>query len=104
MIRRPPRSTLFPYTTLFRSQERPVHAAHEITHLARTIRRQHPVVARKARVSPVLLVAKTFASVGDEIKCGAAIEDAWLAALGFDHVEHLLDHLNLIQAAVWPHG
>src|SRR3712207_8368584 len=24
MIRRPPRSTLFPYTTLFRSQQRPV--------------------------------------------------------------------------------
>src|SRR2546427_9450541 len=27
MIRRPPRSTLFPYTTLFRSERRP-HAAH----------------------------------------------------------------------------
>src|SRR5260221_10153480 len=27
MIRRPPRSTLFPYTTLFRSQERPEHQA-----------------------------------------------------------------------------
>src|SRR3712207_6971384 len=25
MIRRPPRSTLFPYTTLFRSQDVPVH-------------------------------------------------------------------------------
>src|SRR2546430_4728192 len=25
MIRRPPRSTLFPYTTLFRSDERPDH-------------------------------------------------------------------------------
>src|SRR5215212_2566004 len=25
MIRRPPRSTLFPYTTLFRSPDRPVH-------------------------------------------------------------------------------
>src|SRR2546422_6068357 len=25
MIRRPPRSTLFPYTTLFRSRERPEH-------------------------------------------------------------------------------
>src|SRR2546422_4463430 len=25
MIRRPPRSTLFPYTTLFRSQNRPLH-------------------------------------------------------------------------------
>src|SRR2546430_7965617 len=27
MIRRPPRSTLFPYTTLFRSVERDLHAA-----------------------------------------------------------------------------
>src|SRR5690349_23783731 len=25
MVRRPPRSTLFPYTTLFRSRRRPVH-------------------------------------------------------------------------------
>src|SRR2546430_9705281 len=28
MIRRPPRSTLFPYTTLFRSKEQRPHAAH----------------------------------------------------------------------------
>src|SRR3712207_8030481 len=28
MIRRPPRSTLFPYTTLFRSARRPVAAGH----------------------------------------------------------------------------
>src|SRR3712207_8114414 len=28
MIRRPPRSTLFPYTTLFRSQQRPVLQVH----------------------------------------------------------------------------
>src|SRR3989442_10391100 len=28
MIRRPPRSTLFPYTTLFRSTERPVTVTH----------------------------------------------------------------------------
>src|SRR2546427_3331004 len=26
MIRRPPRSTLFPYTTLFRSHDSPIHA------------------------------------------------------------------------------
>src|SRR3989454_7436688 len=36
MIRRPPRSTLFPYTTLFRSTERPVaaevHVALEVAH------------------------------------------------------------------------
>src|SRR3712207_9419027 len=33
MIRRPPRSTLFPYTTLFRSEEQrqgPAHAAREV--------------------------------------------------------------------------
>src|SRR2546430_7025003 len=29
MIRRPPRSTLFPYTTLFRSQEEVEEAAHD---------------------------------------------------------------------------
>src|SRR3712207_7094510 len=28
MIRRPPRSTLFPYTTLFRSRPRPAHDAY----------------------------------------------------------------------------
>src|SRR5256885_4772661 len=33
MIRRPPRSTLFPYTTLFRS----VHIAYEFSNTARTI-------------------------------------------------------------------
>src|SRR3712207_9522146 len=30
MIRRPPRSTLFPYTTLFRSPDGEVHAAHRV--------------------------------------------------------------------------
>src|SRR5438034_7423393 len=29
MIRRPPRSTLFPYTTLFRSQSRPIEGERE---------------------------------------------------------------------------
>src|SRR2546426_8550887 len=39
MIRRPPRSTLFPYTTLFRSHDRPVELAE-----ARAERR-HPLPA-----------------------------------------------------------
>src|SRR2546430_12770171 len=30
MIRRPPRSTLFPYTTLFRSRRAQVHIEHEV--------------------------------------------------------------------------
>src|SRR3712207_8906521 len=36
MIRRPPRSTLFPYTTLFRSEDR-VHRQHFVPHV-RTLR------------------------------------------------------------------
>src|SRR3712207_8714239 len=35
MIRRPPRSTLFPYTTLFRSDEL---VAHDVAHAARELR------------------------------------------------------------------
>src|SRR2546421_754679 len=42
MIRRPPRSTLFPYTTLFRSQEQ-VHAGREF--LDARCRDRPPVVA-----------------------------------------------------------
>src|SRR5690349_23283118 len=33
MIRRPPRSTLFPYTTLFRSEDRRVLAMHALTQM-----------------------------------------------------------------------
>src|SRR2546430_4838699 len=40
MIRRPPRSTLFPYTTLFRSQE--VHRRHEYMRAAPVVRRHAP--------------------------------------------------------------
>src|SRR3712207_8223406 len=38
MIRRPPRSTLFPYTTLFRSAR--AHAGHELPHLGELLGRQ----------------------------------------------------------------
>src|SRR5258708_16372747 len=43
MIRRPPRSTLFPYTTLFRSQQRLLHA-HFFRGLVGLFRRFGPVV------------------------------------------------------------
>src|SRR5690348_10173369 len=42
MIRRPPRSTLFPYTTLFRSDDAPVHEA-EVAGVERDLRRRHQV-------------------------------------------------------------
>src|SRR2546427_6659828 len=54
MIRRPPRSTLFPYTTLFRSQGREVRARHRLQerrqrgHLRHQDLRGRHVVDRKS--------------------------------------------------------
>src|SRR5687767_15339277 len=54
MIRRPPRSTLFPYTTLFRSRTRGNRAhAHAVRDRRFAGRSRHPVAgrARKGRAS-----------------------------------------------------
>src|SRR3712207_7673771 len=49
MIRRPPRSTLFPYTTLFRSRYRPAEPQPEVLD-ARRLRRVRGVSCRGAAV------------------------------------------------------
>src|SRR3712207_7119184 len=49
MIRRPPRSTLFPYTTLFRSRYRIMQCAYGTFY--RTIPLPGPVVANKAKAT-----------------------------------------------------
>src|SRR3712207_7189478 len=60
MIRRPPRSTLFPYTTLFRSVEQPLVG--EARELARVERpgvdgvRDEPLVHRRCRAHRVMPV------------------------------------------------
>src|SRR2546425_2965641 len=41
MIRRPPRSTLFPYTTLFRSKHQPPAALQILRHPLHRVRRVH---------------------------------------------------------------
>src|SRR2546422_6704888 len=57
MIRRPPRSTLFPYTTLFRSErgvERPAeHAGEALPGVVAHHRDRHPAVVARARVDAV---------------------------------------------------
>src|SRR3712207_7733979 len=50
MIRRPPRSTLFPYTTLFRSLDVELHIGH-------AVRSQHPLEPESKPVGPERLVA-----------------------------------------------
>src|SRR4051812_49889614 len=46
MIRRPPRSTLFPYTTLFRSRPRDQVGQHQEARAAQRRQRQHIAVVR----------------------------------------------------------
>src|SRR3712207_7240421 len=58
MIRRPPRSTLFPYTTLFRSHH--VDHAHDglAAHQAVGVERQHEVERAPVRTAEVAQVAR----------------------------------------------
>src|SRR3712207_6864395 len=55
MIRRPPRSTLFPYTTLFRSEAAEVVNARGVEELERTRQPRHPpAVPAPAQRRPVV--------------------------------------------------
>src|SRR3712207_7316521 len=60
MIRRPPRSTLFPYTTLFRSY---AQAQSRARHFARALSRDHAYADRHVRCGPELAVAHEHVAV-----------------------------------------
>src|SRR3712207_7406847 len=51
MIRRPPKSTLFPYTTLFRSLHQRVAEGQVLDRQAGRVEERHRLVARAARCS-----------------------------------------------------
>src|SRR5256885_8578792 len=80
MIRRPPRSTLFPYTTLFRSVRRPS--------LRRTLPEDQPHAVGLAVINqpdPRLPIAQRLAvalGVGDPLADAARIVDQDLVACG----------------------
>src|SRR5256885_13910988 len=50
MIRRPPRSTLFPYPTLFRSHRAALRTAAQPRHLSRLLHQVRPAAARSGHV------------------------------------------------------
>src|SRR6266481_9440487 len=64
MIRRPPRSTLFPYTTLFRSQ-------------AAARRRDHHVAAEIGPLEQVVLAARVRGQLGE-----SGVDDGAVQAFG----------------------
>src|SRR2546429_9769236 len=99
MIRRPPRSTLFPYTTLFRSRidevtldHDPLRRVHHHRAFDRAVHREgcpaagHDVVRRAHRLSllrgSASQLARTVAPIGVEGHAGAALERPHLATVG----------------------
>src|SRR2546430_5392838 len=75
MIRRPPRSTLFPYTTLFRSQRALRHHA----------------------LDPVLDdLRQTFAGQINQSACGREVQRGVLDARSEEHTSELQSQSNLV--------
>src|SRR5260370_28239880 len=72
MIRRPPRSTLFPYTTLFRSW------------------RRHPLVERYAPIATIVVVLIAIWYVAAVLMNQIAISRSE------EHTSELQSHLNLV--------
>src|SRR5260370_10694698 len=84
MIRRPPRSTLFPYTTLFRSRGRPVDRHRQL----------QPLRPGNFRV-PVCDVAQTQVS-RRAAEAGGAASAARRETRSEEHTSELQSHLNLV--------
>src|SRR2546430_11158209 len=75
MIRRPPRSTLFPYTTLFRSLPRALAAAQDGIALIQARTPEGPMLAI-ARIDSLRLPGRRLTLVG-----GIALDSTYLAGL-----------------------
>src|SRR3712207_8402968 len=69
MIRRPPRSTLFPYTTLFRSQDKP--SAQASDHSWRSFLLCPPMACSRGTAQMLKLVQDEDASTQIPIRCAA---------------------------------
>src|SRR5436309_3916888 len=79
MIRRPPRSTLFPYTTLFRSSDLAVSV-----HLPSDLPASFGVTGRYARQTNYVSPPGDFAS--DEVMPVGRLTDDWYFVCGVDVV------------------
>src|SRR2546430_11858670 len=69
MIRRPPRSTLFPYTTLFRSHRGPLDALHFVATLAIEFGQELAAARKLRRLRQIGLMAGSAGSL-DEVRSG----------------------------------
>src|SRR3712207_8064857 len=73
MIRRPPRSTLFPYTTLFRSQAVPFSRRHVLVVVQPAAHVEHSLRAEHAGPRRGAAVARVRAFAGEAPVCRSAV-------------------------------
>src|SRR3712207_152924 len=79
MIRRPPRSTLFPYTTLFRSMEAEIQA---LSSLLENVEQPFAVVIGGAKVSGKLGVLDNLMNMAGSFLVGGGMANTFLVARG----------------------
>src|SRR3989454_11185156 len=90
MIRRPPRSTLFPYTTLFRSNQHPVD-----------IQSHQTGPEGGGRVVPFPIVVREWAHrLGEHVRADGLVERGAESAIGH-HAELPRAPASLDSAVVW---
>src|SRR3712207_8925985 len=77
MIRRPPRSTLFPYTTLFRSMEAEIQA---LSSLLENVEQPFAVVIGGAKVSGKLAVLDNLMNMAGSFLVGGGMANTFLVA------------------------
>src|SRR3712207_7332289 len=93
MIRRPPRSTLFPYTTLFRSQVRQLGASRDVRVLEHVERLLH---AAGAQVDRVHELAPDLLQRSEEHTSELQSRQYLVCRLLLEKKKHTVTHLNLI--------
>src|SRR5260370_40999085 len=99
MIRRPPRSTLFPYTTLFRSAcEKSFSCLHTTTKRLHTLRMPTPLSLRNATDEEIKRAHRKAAmkSHPDRNVGREASAHATLRGRSEEHTSELQSHLNLV--------
>ena len=110
MIRRPPRSTLFPYTTLFRSKEDEIDTLDVDNHAVRRSQIARLEDVRAARDDFACKAALDALARGEAIAVFAQRARAWLgepefafieASLAFAEMGLFLDAAALLEAACW---
>src|SRR5260370_26392124 len=89
MIRRPPRSTLFPYTTLFRSLFSQSHSAK-----AAAINIRNPIVPRKTFIDERIVRIQQFRQRA--ILPQHAFHEKLRLLRSEEHTSELQSHLNLV--------